>query len=398
MNIEEIQGAVILIVDDNPENLGVLFDYLSELGITPLVAQSGQDAIELLKERMPDIILLDILMPGIDGFETCKRLKENNETEDIPVIFMTALSETTDKIRGFEAGAVDYITKPFQHEEVLARIRTHLTIQSLKKDLQVKNEALQESLERERKLMEDLRLNLSISLPHELRTPLNAIIGFSGFLTNPKRVPKPEKIIEYGNEIYQGGLRLNRLVENSLLYANLKLLKYTSEDRKAWQRETSAESDCLIASIARQKAEEFERQEDLELELTDADIWISPKNLEKIVAELLDNAFKFSLSGTSIRVRTGVNANLCILTVSDQGRGMTKEQINNIGGYMQFERKQHEQQGTGMGLVISELLTKLEGGVLSIDSHPDRGTTVSIVLNCESDGTAISEEAEGVQK
>ncbi|HHC24071.1 MAG TPA: hybrid sensor histidine kinase/response regulator, partial [Desulfobacterales bacterium] len=259
MNIEEIQGAVILIVDDNPENLGVLFDYLSELGITPLVAQSGQDAIELLEEKMPDIILLDILMPGLDGFETCKRLKANNKTEDIPIIFMTALSEITDKVRGFEAGAVDYITKPFQLEEILARIRAHLIIQRLKNDLQVKNEALQESLERERKLMEDLRLNLSISLPHELRTPLNAIIGFAGFFINPKRVLKPEKVVEYGNEIYQGGLRLNRLVENSLLYANLKLLKYASGDRKTWQRETSADSDRIIASIARQKAEELER-------------------------------------------------------------------------------------------------------------------------------------------
>lgn len=392
MNIEEIQGAVILIVDDNPENLGVLFDYLSELGITPLVAQSGQDAIELLEEKMPDIILLDILMPGLDGFETCKRLKANNKTEDIPIIFMTALSEITDKVRGFEAGAVDYITKPFQLEEILARIRAHLIIQRLKNDLQVKNEALQESLERERKLMEDLRLNLSISLPHELRTPLNAIIGFAGFFINPKRVLKPEKVVEYGNEIYQGGLRLNRLVENSLLYANLKLLKYASGDRKTWQRETSADSDRIIASIARQKAEELERQEDLELELVDADIRISPKNLEKIVTELLDNALKFSPAGTPVRIRSTVNANLCVLTVLDQGRGITKEQIANIGGYMQFERKQHEQQGTGLGLIISELLTKLEGGVLSIDSHPDRGTAVSIVFNCESD---ISEEAEG---
>ncbi len=342
MNIEEIQGAVILIVDDNPENLGVLFDYLSELGITPLVAQSGQDAIELLEEKMPDIILLDILMPGLDGFETCKRLKANNKTEDIPIIFMTALSEITDKVRGFEAGAVDYITKPFQLEEILARIRAHLIIQRLKNDLQVKNEALQESLERERKLMEDLRLNLSISLPHELRTPLNAIIGFAGFFINPKRVLKPEKVVEYGNEIYQGGLRLNRLVENSLLYANLKLLKYASGDRKTWQRETSADSDRIIASIARQKAEELERQEDLELELVDADIRISPKNLEKIVTELLDNALKFSPAGTPVRIRSTVNANLCVLTVLDQGRGMTKEQIANIGGYMQFERKQHE--------------------------------------------------------
>ncbi len=387
MNIAEIQRAAILIVDDNPENLSVLFEYLSGPGFTVLVAQNGEDAIELIKENTPAIILLDILMPGIDGFETCKRLKENSETKDIPVIFMTALSDTVDKVRGFEAGAVDYITKPFQYEEVLARVRAHLTIQNLKKDLQMKNRELEESLERERRLMEDLRLNLSISLPHELRTPLNAILGFSEFLTDPLRLPEPNKIAEYGNEIYESGLRLHRLVENSLVYAQLKLLKYASGNGRTWQSDTSVDSKCLITSVVQRIAEDARRQEDMTLELADANILISMKNFEKILTELLDNAFKFSQAGTPVRIRTVVNGNLCILSITDQGRGMTKEQIANIGAYMQFDRMRHEQQGFGLGLIISYLLTQLEGGMLSVDSKPERGTMISVVLSVSSDDT-----------
>ena len=146
MDIKDVRGSAILIVDDNPANLGTLFDYLSNFGFTVLLAQSGEDALESVKENLPDIILLDILMPGIDGFETSRRLKSDRETSDIPVLFVSALSEAVDKVKGFEVGGVDYITKPFQHEEVFARITTHLNIQRLKKHLEEKNSDLQNEI------------------------------------------------------------------------------------------------------------------------------------------------------------------------------------------------------------------------------------------------------------
>ncbi len=191
MSVKHTKDATILVVDDNPTNLEVLSDCLTQFGYTVLLKKDGEKALALLDRRIPDIILLDILMPGIDGFETCKRLKAMDAAKDIPVIFMTALSDTSDKIKGFELGAVDYITKPFHQEEVLARIRAHITIQDLKKSLQTKNRELQKVLERERKMAEDLRLNLSISLPHELRTPLNSILGFSSFLKASNRSSSP---------------------------------------------------------------------------------------------------------------------------------------------------------------------------------------------------------------
>jgi len=135
--------GTILIVDDIPANVGVLLDHLGRHGFRVLVAESGASALKQVKHARPDLILLDVMMPGMDGFETCRRLKMDEETREIPVIFMTALSDTVDKVRGFGAGAVDYVTKPFQHEEVLARITTHLKLQRLQTQLQEANDHLE---------------------------------------------------------------------------------------------------------------------------------------------------------------------------------------------------------------------------------------------------------------
>ncbi len=133
----------VLIVDDNPTNLGVLSNYLKEYGFRILVARSGDSALKRLEYVKSDIILLDVMMPGLNGFETCEKLKANEATKDIPVIFMTALAEAEDKIKGFKAGAVDYVTKPLQHEEVLVRVNTHLRIRDLTRNLQEQNDRLQ---------------------------------------------------------------------------------------------------------------------------------------------------------------------------------------------------------------------------------------------------------------
>src|SRR5690606_19356712 len=119
----------VLIVDDTPANLSVLLECLGRNGYRVLVAEDGEDALEQVAHAPPDLVLLDVMMPGIDGFETCRRLRANPATRDIPVIFMTALTDTREKLAGFEAGGVDYITKPVQHEEALARVATHLQLQ-----------------------------------------------------------------------------------------------------------------------------------------------------------------------------------------------------------------------------------------------------------------------------
>lgn len=147
MSDERVNQGVIVIVDDKPTNLGVLFDFLTDSGFRVLVAQDGESAIQKVEYAHPDLILLDVMMPGIDGFETCRRLKANPLTQDIPVIFMTALSDTVDKVKGFSLGAVDYVTKPVQQEEVKARVTTHLTLRNLQKKLQAQNLQLQQEVQ-----------------------------------------------------------------------------------------------------------------------------------------------------------------------------------------------------------------------------------------------------------
>ena len=155
MSIAVNEKSTILIVDDTPANLGSLFDFLTDSGFSVSIARNGEKAIERAEYAMPDLILLDILMPGIDGFETCRRLKANELTKDIPVIFMTALTETVDKVKGLSLGAVDYITKPLQHEEVLARVTVHLSLRNLTKRLTQQNVRLEEEIQ-ERKRAESI--------------------------------------------------------------------------------------------------------------------------------------------------------------------------------------------------------------------------------------------------
>ncbi|HUG13290.1 MAG TPA: response regulator transcription factor [Opitutaceae bacterium] len=135
-------GATILVVDDVPANLGVLLEFLGHAGFKVLVAESGRGALEQLAYSKPDVVLLDVIMPDLDGLAVCRRLKQDAATRDIPVIFMTALTETVDKVAGFAAGGVDYVTKPVQPEEVLARVRAHIEIRRLQQELEEKNRAL----------------------------------------------------------------------------------------------------------------------------------------------------------------------------------------------------------------------------------------------------------------
>jgi signal transduction histidine kinase len=213
-------------------------------------------------------------------------------------------------------------------------------------------------------------------LPHELHTPLTGILGFCQILL--KKLPESHDMTEYVAGIYRSGLRLHRLVKNALLYAKLNILNYLPDQEKIMGGEELIPIKQCIEQIARQKAHNVQRQHDLILDVQDVSLRVSLDNLEKILEEVLDNAFKFSQAGTPVSVKTRRDDHHCTLTISDQGRGMTPDQIARIEAYTQFDRKQHEQQGLGLGGIIASLLVLWEGGELSITSEPQYGTTVSI--------------------
>ena len=169
--MEQTQKGVILVVDDTPENLGVLFDYLDQFGFTVLLVQNGDNALKQAERNHPDLILLDIMMPEMNGYEVCTRLKEMPETRDIPVIFITAMSEARNKTHGFEVGGVDYITKPFHAAEVKARVKTHLSLKSMREELNDQNIILEQKVEQKTlQLQEMLRATIqALGLAGEIR-------------------------------------------------------------------------------------------------------------------------------------------------------------------------------------------------------------------------------------
>jgi len=217
MNSTIQANGTILIVDDNSANLGVLSDALSQEGFEVRVAKSGKMALERVKYALPDLILLDVMMPEIDGFETCRRLQAAPETKQIPIIFMTALSDTANKVEGFQLGAVDYITKPFQQEEVLARVKLHLKLHVLAEKLEEKNTLLEQKVVEVSQAYEDLQQmqlkliqsekmsglgQMAAGIAHEINNPINFISGN----------------LDYAQEYAQNLLKIVRLYQED--YAN----------------------------------------------------------------------------------------------------------------------------------------------------------------------------------
>jgi len=184
MNVDE---PIILVVDDKPTNLDVLFQVFEKTEYDVLFASDGAICLQIVEDERPNLILLDVMMPGIDGFETCRRLKANEETRNIPVIFMTALSDTIDKVKGFELGAVDYITKPIQPEEVLARIKAHLTIERLQAELRAKSAELQvknEKLKTKNAMLADREVHLMHLVEEKTQRIGNITIALVNALEN----------------------------------------------------------------------------------------------------------------------------------------------------------------------------------------------------------------------
>lgn len=170
-NLKPAETSMILMVVNTTNTLGVLFDYLRGFGFKVMVASDGESALLTVEHIKPDIILLDVALPGIDGFETCRRLKADEATKHIPVIFITAQANTVDKVRGFALGAVDYITRPIQSEEVVARLKTHLTLRHLQLALAEQNTRLQAEIAEREELIEELDA-FAHTVAHDLKNPL----------------------------------------------------------------------------------------------------------------------------------------------------------------------------------------------------------------------------------
>jgi len=357
----------ILVIDDEEWLRQMVQLALAQKGYDVIEAGNGVSGVEVAQKELPDLVLCDVNMQKMDGYGTLSALRKEPSTAAIPFILMTGLADNAGMRHGMELGADDYLPKPFTIDALYAAVDARLR----------KAQTFRQVAEQK---LADLRDNISLMLPHEMRTPLNGILAYGEILASEAATLPASEVAEMGQVIHDSGKRLERLIENFLIYAQIELLSADPQKLNALRGKQTASPAQLIERHARAQAKLARREPDLSLDLADKALPISEDYLSKIVDELVQNAFKFSQPDTKVRLTLSELPNSLVLAVTDQGRGFSTEHITKVGAYMQFDRKMQEQQGLGLGLVIAKRLTELHGGTLTIQSHRGTSTTISVKL------------------
>ena len=357
----------VLVIDDEMAIREFIAVTLKKSGYEVFKASNGAEGLELARKQLPGLIICDVRMVLVDGYEVLSAIRNNPSTASIPFILVTSMASVERMREGMELGADDFLPKPFTPAQLMAAVNARLEKHRL---------LIQEA---ESKL-ELLRQHLSTALPHELRTPLNGILGYADILRKQSSDLEPREVSQMAERIYKNGKRLNRLVENFLIYAQIEIVKMDYQKIEQLRKNRTVDAQKIVDTVASQRAYEAERAGDLTLKLAEGTVAMSSEYFSKTFEELFDNAIRYSKKGSALIVETEMNGGELILRISDHGRGMTAEQLHNIGAYMQFERKVYEQQGSGLGLTVAKRLTEIHGGFLKLESEYGTGTTVTVTL------------------
>jgi len=412
--------GLILIVDDNPTNLDVISEALSSAGYKVAIATSGERAIQQVERRPPDLILLDVMMPGINGFETCKRLKSNTKTCDIPIIFMTALADADHIVKGFDLGAVDYITKPFQEQEVLVRVRTHLQLslltQNLEEQVTHKTLALQTS---QLQMIQSEKLsslgNLVAGVAHEINNPVGFLNGniqpaldyvqdlFGLIDLYQKNYPQPDADIE--NEIKNIDLEYIRQDLPKLVGSMSEGVKRIRDISNSLRTFSRADSDYPVACNIhdgidstlmilkhRLKANETYPEIQVIREYGDLpEISCYAGQLNQVFMNLLSNAIDALEESNHGRNYQEITNKIIIITELSNGEKhvMVRIRDNGTGIGIDLQKKVFDYlfttkgvgKGTGLGLAIAkQIIVEKHQGSISFTSELGQGTEFIIIL------------------
>jgi signal transduction histidine kinase len=385
-----LKDYTILIIEDNPNNLGVIVDYLEEVGLKIVVARNGEMGLKRAQFAKPDIILLDVMMPGIDGFETCLRLKADKKTQDIPVIFMTALDDPEDKLKGFEVGGVDYITKPIQHEEVLARVTTHLRIRDLTIHLNAKVEELTQTRQ---ELVQSEKMaslgRLVAGFAHELNTPLGVAIGSASMLQ--------EEVIKINRLIKQEEVDVDELLSaldsidkgSNLTLSNLeRAINLVTSFKRTAVIQTSDEVRSfqvkeLVQDIINSLHNHFKQTDiSIRVDCPDAlEVTSLPGTLEQILTNLLMNSlihgFEEGKNAGTINIKVQFEENNLHLEYSDNGQGIPEANLEKIFEPFFTTHRAHGGSGLGMYICYNLVISQLHG-TMSCESTLGKGVVFRI--------------------
>ncbi len=377
--------ATILVVDDSLVNLAALNEILEQQGFAVLLANSGQRAITVARENRPDLILLDVVMPGWDGYETCKQMKADSKLSNIPILFISGLGDTQNKIKAFQAGAVDYVSKPFQNDELFARVTTHIELSKLRSNLEkeVENQTAQV-----RSLMSALQLSyqkaheVSVlktqflrNISHEFRTPMNIILGVTEEMVQD--TPLNGEQTQMAEEVLKSGKLLLSILDNMLRFAEQFSGELIQETATFEIRELI--HDCLTnitpAVLTKKLAIHQILPDDLPTVKGNYD------HVKEILNKFLENAIKFTPSGkieTKVEVVEDFGKQIELrFTISDTGIGINLDQQERL--FQAFSQGDgsttREYGGLGMGLALAKLYCDNMGGELGVDSIVGKGSS-----------------------
>lgn len=357
----------ILVIEDERSVLENIVEVLQTEGFDVRGVDNGREGVNVALEFDPDLVVCDIMMPDFNGHDVLMALRTDSRTATLPFIFLTALATRSAMRRGMELGADDYLTKPFTPDELVAAVNSRLNKQAII-DSQHTSQ------------MEQLRSDIIYALPHELRTPLTGLLGCAEFIHMDYKTIDREEMRNIAEIMLRSIYRLEHLIENHLLYAQIEMIKDKPDSLQSLRSARIDLPSIIVNGAAQQKALAHKRDDDLYLDVYDAQIAIAEEHLRKIAEELVDNALKFSEKGTPVMVSARGDSSSYRLRISDQGRGMDAEEIQQIGAFRQFNRTIYEQQGVGLGLIVSKRLVELHGGQFIIDSQLGQGTTLDISL------------------
>lgn len=373
---------LILIVDDTEANIRLLSHVLRGEGFTPIVAFNGTDAIDLIKSREPDLVLLDIMMPDMTGYEVCAEVNKIDKLREIPIIFLSALSETRDKVEGFDVGGVDYITKPFQKDEILARIRTHLFLSKLQKEREIRIEELKQR-ELELSELNKKKDDLVRMVSHDIKNPLTGIVGLANLLKIHPDFPEKDKL-EMLNVMEQSGKKLLDIVE--------KVLDNEANSKKINEANLS-ETNILelgerVISVNGPKAILKKIELGLVFESKVDSALLDPVKMEIALNNLVSNALKFTPGQGSVKLVIESTEDALLFKVKDSGIGIPDTMIDKL-----FARNDEKESfskigtdgevGTGLGLDVVQNYVNIHNGKIWVESEENVGTTffINIPLN-----------------
>lgn len=361
---------VILVVDDQSNNLKVIASVLgSDYSLS--IANSGVNALKILENNTPDLILLDIMMPEMDGFEVCRMIKSIDRIKHIPVIFLTAKTDIDDIIKGFRCGAVDYITKPFNATEVDARVQNHLKLKHALEDLKISNQKLNE--------LNATKDKFFSIIAHDLRSPFTSILGFSELLVQQIKDKDFESIEQYAGIIEQSSKKAMDLLINLLEWARSQTGRISYNPEKIDLVRFIEESAQLFDQIAFHKRITIKRTLPKNLEVV-----VDKHMISTVIRNLISNSIKFTRPGGEISISTQTGPGEVCVLVSDNGVGMA---LNRIDKIFQIDKTfstygTEDEKGTGLGLILCKEFVEKHGGRIWVKSEEGIGSEFSFSIPC----------------